>query len=106
MPKTYQVKEPLSRREDEVARAYASGLSYKHIAARFGVAPATVRTHLETIYRKLGVSTKFELAAALSDIGGPETRSTPLHRESGVGRTARRFRAPRRAALHRGDRPN
>jgi tetratricopeptide (TPR) repeat protein/DNA-binding CsgD family transcriptional regulator len=87
MPKNHQVKEPLSRREDEVARAYASGLSYKHIAAQFGVAPATVRTHLETIYRKLGVSTKFELAAALPTPAGSLSLAAPEAASQASGRS-------------------
>ena len=35
----------LSRREEEVARAYAAGASYKEIARDLGVSPTTVRSH-------------------------------------------------------------
>lgn len=56
----------LSRRERQVAEAYAGGLSYRQIAASLCVAPTTVRTHLSTIYRKLGVSSKLELHEALN----------------------------------------
>ncbi len=55
-------EEELSRRELEIARAFAEGASYRAIAERLFIAPATVRTHLTAIYRKLGVSSKIELA--------------------------------------------
>lgn len=53
--------ERLSPREQEIARAYAKGASYRRIAENLFIAPTTVRTHLATIYRKLGVSSKLEL---------------------------------------------
>ena len=60
--------ETLTRREREVASAYGDGLSYRQIAEKLGVAPATVRTHLQTIYRKLGVGNKIELQRALMPV--------------------------------------
>lgn len=60
----------LSAREREVARAYANGDTYHRIAERLFIAPSTVRTHLATIYRKLGVSSKLELHKVLEG-GGP-----------------------------------
>ena len=56
----------LSRREREIAFAYAEGASYREIGERLFIAPATVRTHLGTIYRKLGVSSKIALLHALN----------------------------------------
>ncbi len=53
--------ETLSPRESQIASAYAQGDTYQAIAARLGIAPSTVRTHLATIYRKLGVSSKLQL---------------------------------------------
>ncbi len=55
----------LSCREIEIASAYARGDTYQVIAARLGIAPSTVRTHLSAIYRKLEVSSKLELHARL-----------------------------------------
>ena len=57
----------LSPREVEIAQAYAGGQSYLEIAEHLGLAPSTVRTHLSTIYRKLGVSSKLELRDALTE---------------------------------------
>lgn len=57
--------EILSPREIEIASAYAQGDTYQAIAARLGIAPSTVRTHLATIYRKLEVSSKLDLHARL-----------------------------------------
>ncbi|MEL6234146.1 MAG: AAA family ATPase [Pseudomonadota bacterium] len=69
--------EPLSRRESEIAQAYANGASYKEIARDLGVSPATIRTHLATIYRKLGVGTKIGLLQALgADAAAPERAGT------------------------------
>lgn len=53
--------ERLSPREEEIAQAFASGESYTQIAKRLCIAPSTVRTHLTTVYRKLGVASKLEL---------------------------------------------
>lgn len=60
-----QSAETLSKREMEVALAYASGESYKEIARSLGLSPTTVRTHLRTVYTKLGVTSKIELARFL-----------------------------------------
>ncbi|MGV8985949.1 MAG: LuxR C-terminal-related transcriptional regulator [Cypionkella sp.] len=51
----------LSPREHEIAAAFAKGESYQQIADKLCLAPSTVRTHLTTVYRKLGVASKLEL---------------------------------------------
>lgn len=53
--------EHLTQREEEVAHAFALGLTYKEIAAELKVSPNTVRRHIESVYKKLGVATKLEL---------------------------------------------
>ena len=55
----------LSQREVQIAQAYAGGQTYQSIAETLCIAPSTVRTHLATIYRKLDVSSKLELATRL-----------------------------------------
>ena len=48
---------------------------------RLFIAPATVRTHLSTIYRKLGVSSKIALLKALEAAGeGPVADVSPSDR--------------------------
>jgi DNA-binding NarL/FixJ family response regulator len=46
----------LSRREAEVLRCVAHGRSVDEAAADLGVGRETIRTHLQQIYRKLGVN--------------------------------------------------
>ena len=70
--------EYLSARERQIAEAYAGGQSYRRIAEQLFIAPTTVRTHLSTIYRKLGVSSKIELLRALeSGADGPAANLSP-----------------------------
>jgi DNA-binding CsgD family transcriptional regulator len=58
--------EPLSQREREVALLAAGGVASKEIAARLVVSKRTVDSHLDRIYRKLGISTREQLSSALS----------------------------------------
>lgn len=52
----------LTRAEMRVARMFADGKSNSQIAALLGVSPATIRNQLTSIYRKLGIHSKAELA--------------------------------------------
>lgn len=72
-------EDSLSPREIEIANAYAQGDTYQTIAAQLGIAPSTVRTHLATIYRKLGVSTKLDLRRQIdvASIAKPEADMPP-----------------------------
>jgi len=56
--------ERLSAREREVYRHTAAGLSNKELAERLSISEATVKVHLTHIFRKLGVRSRGELAAA------------------------------------------
>ncbi len=51
----------LTPRERDVAAAFATGESYKEISRSLGMAPATVRHHLRSIYAKLNVSNKAQI---------------------------------------------
>ena len=66
----------LGAREAEVARRYAAGESYKVIARAMGVAPDTVRSQLQQVYRKLGVHDKIALLRAI-DAGAGGTDAGP-----------------------------
>ena len=52
----------LSRREEEIARLAARGLSNRGTAERLFVSVRTVEGHLHRLYAKLGVSDRSELA--------------------------------------------
>ncbi len=54
--------EPLTRRELEILRLLAEGLGNREMARRLGVAVATVRTHLSSLYGKLQLKSRVELA--------------------------------------------
>jgi DNA-binding CsgD family transcriptional regulator len=55
----------LSPRERQIARLAASGMPRRDIAAHLVISPRTVDSHLQRIYRKLGVEDRQGLAAAL-----------------------------------------
>jgi two-component system nitrate/nitrite response regulator NarL len=51
----------LTKREKAIARLVVSALSNKAIADRLGIQAPTVATHLRSIFKKLGVSSRMEL---------------------------------------------
>ncbi|HWL01511.1 MAG TPA: LuxR C-terminal-related transcriptional regulator [Microbacteriaceae bacterium] len=56
---------PLTRREREIAALAAGGLSSKEIAVRLFLSSRTVDNHLQSVYGKLGIRGRAELAAAI-----------------------------------------
>ncbi|GAA4092414.1 helix-turn-helix transcriptional regulator [Nonomuraea soli] len=60
----------LSRREGEVLRLVAEGLTDAQIARRLGVRPATVSKHLHRVYSRLGLRNRAEAARLWADHGG------------------------------------
>jgi DNA-binding NarL/FixJ family response regulator len=54
----------LTNREHEILALLADGLGNKQIAARLGISTNTVKTHLELLFEKLGVSSRAEAVAA------------------------------------------
>ena len=51
---------PLSDREMEILAGVAEGCSNKEIGQRYGVSDQTVKNHLTTVLRKLGVGDRTE----------------------------------------------
>lgn len=49
---------PLSERETEILRRISTGASNKEVARDLGISPSTVRTHVESVFRKLQCSTR------------------------------------------------
>jgi len=60
----------LSRREQEVVRSVAEGLSNREIAERLGLTEHTVKNYLFRIFDKLGVSKRVEVALYAYNLGG------------------------------------
>jgi DNA-binding NarL/FixJ family response regulator len=56
----------LSRREIQVAELVLRGHRNSHIAATLGIAPATIKKHLSSIFDKVGVTSRAELASKLA----------------------------------------
>src|SRR5262249_19136761 len=67
----------LSPREEEVLRYVALGLRNAEVAKRLSVSLQTVKTHLNNIFKKLGVRDRVELSlyATRAGIGGTTRRS-------------------------------
>jgi DNA-binding NarL/FixJ family response regulator len=57
--------EQLTPRERELVSLVAAGASNKDIAGRLSISVKTVKTHLTSIFKKLGLSTRLELAVAV-----------------------------------------
>lgn len=57
------VAQALSSREREVAILFASGMTNKQVARALGTSPFTIRNQIASIYEKLSISSKAELAA-------------------------------------------
>ncbi|MFN2545516.1 MAG: LuxR C-terminal-related transcriptional regulator [Actinomycetota bacterium] len=69
----------LTRRERDVVRLIAAGLTTRQMATRLGLAEATVESHITRAYRKLGVRSRVQAVARAVQCGiadlGP--RSSP-----------------------------
>lgn len=57
----------LSQRELQLIPEIVEGASNREIARKFGLSEQTVKNHLSTIYTKLGVSNRLELAVYAAD---------------------------------------
>jgi two-component system, NarL family, nitrate/nitrite response regulator NarL len=57
---------PLTRREGEIARLVAQGLSNKEIARELRIGPATAKNHIHAILEKLKVSRRSAIAGRLA----------------------------------------
>jgi DNA-binding NarL/FixJ family response regulator len=59
----HEAPSPLTPRELEILIALSDGLSNKAIARRFDISQHTVKFHAESIFRKLGATTRAEAVA-------------------------------------------
>ncbi len=58
-----------TEREREVLRLLCDGLDTKATAARMGIAAATVKDHLDNVYRKLGVGDRLNAVRRAVELG-------------------------------------
>ena len=56
----------LTEREAEIALNITDGQKNRNIASEFGVSEQTVKNHIESVYKKLGVSNRVELLNLIS----------------------------------------
>jgi DNA-binding NarL/FixJ family response regulator len=61
--------EPLTERETEVLKLIARGMANKQIAREMFVAISTIKTHVNNLYRKLGVSSRTQAALYAARVG-------------------------------------
>ena len=66
--------EQLTPRERELVSLVAAGASNKEIARRLAISVKTVKTHLTSVFKKLGLSTRLELAVAVGRSATPRTK--------------------------------
>jgi DNA-binding NarL/FixJ family response regulator len=64
----------MTSRERELAGLVARGASNKQIASELSISIKTVKTHLTNIFKKLGLSTRLQLALALGPLPGSQPK--------------------------------
>ena len=67
--RTDPVLQDLSRREAQVLRGLCDGKSNKEIGLDLSISEATVKLHVKTIYRHLGVANRTQAAMIARDLG-------------------------------------
>jgi len=78
------VTEHVSTRELAVLRLLPSHLGTRELAGALGVSPNTVKTHVKSLYRKLGVSSRSDAVHLARDVGllplddAPALRPVPI----------------------------
>jgi DNA-binding NarL/FixJ family response regulator len=65
----FSSSESLSARETEVLKLIAKGLRNSDVAIALGLAETTIATHIKSVYRKLGISSRAEAALHASRLG-------------------------------------
>lgn len=74
----------LTAREREVAELIAIGLTNKQIAASLQIEPGTVKSHVHSVIRKLGVSRRAQVAALVHREGATSLVDEAAHGANGA----------------------
>jgi DNA-binding CsgD family transcriptional regulator len=73
---------PLTPRERDIATLAAQGEASKDIADQLFLSVRTVNNHLQSVYSKLGVGSRRQLAGALADLSDVSTEAARPSRRS------------------------
>jgi LuxR family transcriptional regulator, maltose regulon positive regulatory protein len=68
-PERLAIAASISPREQEVLQSLSIGLSNQEIAGKYSISASTVKTHLENIFRKLGVGNRTQAIAQAQALG-------------------------------------
>lgn len=82
-PRNLAGSRPLSKRELEIARLVAEGMSNRQISQRLELSEHTIKNYLFRVFEKLGVSTRVELALFALQRGqvrGPAAIKSIVHK--------------------------
>ena len=67
--RSVETRDELTAQEEQIARLARDGLSNPEIGARLFLSPRTVEWHLRKVFTKLGIGSRYELKAALAQLG-------------------------------------
>ena len=84
----------LTNREREALSYVTKGCSNKDIAEQLGVREITVKVHLKSVFRKLGVSNRTQAARVVWEIGHVDMDSPPLSNEESLPKPLSRQGTP------------
>lgn len=81
LPPAPEAGQPLTPRETEMLDLLISGLSNKMIARKVGIVEATVKSHLQNLYRKIGARNRTDaVRIALTGMGAANRPAPPAGR--------------------------